>query len=341
MPEQFWFGTEQHAEWLEVPQTGADMSAQDWNAEADFLSGRGMVHSSWMSARGFQFTWGAGNSIGLADKVHNYANGLYGRGLLYFVDPLLYDSNTLPPHWADPSMAVGRGASPLLVDWYPIGENTVVNSKALPVVSAKYEITDLLPGFDVSRNNTLFVPKPDGYGLALGAFYSANVYAGIYVTPVFKDGSEGDWQRLTEVGVTDGDIVPDLFTDSNLAGVRLWIGKGYENETNTVTNPSFESTDGVVVTPWGTFPAVTGVDVSDPTSVLAWQSVDAKLYGDNGLVVQWADTRLSLTTQTDVGLYDTSVSAPYDVEGFDTIGLYGVRPEGDLVSVGDGFWEIS
>ena len=715
MAEQFWFGTEQHSEWIEVPQTGADKSAQDWNAEADFLSGRGMVRSSWMSARGFEFTWGDGNDINLADKIMSYANGLYGRGLIYFVDPCLYDSNTLPPHWADPSMAVDRGASPLIIDWYPSGvpvplvevarnlvtnpsmetgsgtvtvrtnlvtnpsfevntagwsaylstiswdttefysgtaslktvftgvgsssavsnvtasqtytasiwvkapagnafrldfteltsTSTIVgvtqkaatgtgswqrvtatrtfgstgvkarvelvstiaqtiymdavqleigatasdyfdgdtaasgdftyawsgtahastslqrgvgftnfpsrtntstfqsqewansgtkslrlsgrtdsnnvwvdvegdsggfrlgmeagktytalakirlnapltgtlftqsrsiaafintgaiiaskaapnvagvhevrvtftipsnataawirlysgasagngdvwwddlivvegtytgdyfdgdstdtetvtyawagtanasqsiaqieNSKNLPVFSARYEITDLEPGFDVTRNNTLFIPKPSGMNLALGAFYSANDYAGVYATPVYDDGTEGGWVRLTELSVGDNDIVPDLFTDPSLVGVRLWAGKGYTNETNFATNPSFETASTTIVTPWGTFPFPDGVVLSDPTSVLAWQSTDAEKYGSNGVVVQWADTRLQIGSQTLTGLYDTSSGQPWDVEGFDTIGLYAIRPEGDLIPAGVGFYEL-
>ena len=94
------------------------------------------------------------------------------------------------------------------------------------------------------------------------------------------------------------------------------------------------------MTPWGTFPLPDGVILSDPTSVLAWQSTDAEKYGSNGVVVQWADTRLQIDVQTDVGLYDTSSGQPWDVEGFDTIGLYAIRPEGDLMPAGVGFYEL-
>lgn len=341
MAEQFWFGTEQHSEWVEVPESGADMSPASWVSAQDFVSGRGMVRNSWMHARDFQFTWPVSSSRELAEKIKSYADGLYGRGLIFFVDPLIYGTNALPAHWADPSMAVGRGATPLLIDWYPTGVDTVANSNDLPVQSAVYDVTALEPGFDVSNNNVLFIPKPAGYTLALGAFYDAPYYSGVYVTPVYDDGTEGDWVRLTELAVSESvDIVPDLFTDPSLVGVRLWAGKGYTNETNFATNPSFETASTTIVTPWGTFPFPDGVFLSDPTSVLAWQSVDAKLYGDNGLVVQWADTRLQIDGQTLTGLYDTSSGQPWDVDGFDTIGLYAIRPEGDLIPAGVGFYEL-
>ena len=340
MAEQFWFGTERHSEWVEVPQTGADMSSTPWVSERDFLSGRGAVRNSYMSSRDFQFTWAASSSRELAQKIKSYSDGIYGRGLIYFVDPLLYNTNTLPAHWADPSMAIDRGAAPVLIDWYPTGTATAVNDNDLPVVSALYDATDLTPGFDEAINNTVFIPKPEGYTLALGAFYSAPYYSGVYVTPVFLDGTEGEWIRLTELAVSEtSNIVPDLFTDPLLAGVRLWVGKGYTNETNFVTNPSFETATGTVDTPYGVEPIPDGVFVSDMFSVSAWQDATAKLYGDYGLIFQWATDYLSLTTETG-GLYSTDSSEPYDLQGFEEYGLYNVRPDGDLTPAGVGFYEL-
>lgn len=109
--------------------------------------------------------------------------------------------------------------------------------------------------------------------------------------------------------------------------------------TNLVTNPSFEASTSTVDTPFGVEDLPSGVSFDDPVAVFAWRDVDAKQFGSYGLLVRYADTRLSLTTESG-GLFSTSSAEPWDVEGFGSIGLYNVRPEGDLVSVGGGFFEL-
>ncbi|AXC37909.1 hypothetical protein SEA_JACKO_51 [Microbacterium phage Jacko] len=168
--ERMWFGTEQKMGWIETPQTGADVSSTGQNASSTLLNGGGVVRNSWDSHKVYQFSWGTTASPDLVSLLQAYRNGSYGRGLLYFHDPMYYSSNLLPKRWADPSMAVNYEAEPLIPDVWPTAVPVLATDNNYPVNSAQYT----LPANYSSQANSSehFIPIPPGMTLLLGAVYS-------------------------------------------------------------------------------------------------------------------------------------------------------------------------
>lgn len=172
-----WFGTEQRMGWIITPETGADVSSQGNTAESQLQNGGSAVRNSWDSAKGYSFSWGESASKAMVSLMQAYRNGSLGRGLIYFHDPLHYDTNLLPKRWADPSMAVNFEAEPLLADTFPTAVPIARTSNNYPVNAASYTVPT---GYNAETSNTeLFIPIPEGYSLVIGAAHSGT--AQIYV----------------------------------------------------------------------------------------------------------------------------------------------------------------
>lgn len=218
-----WFGTMQRMQWVRTPNAGADMSPVSWGAGGTFLNGGGYQRNAWSSHREYTFEWPDSSSREAAALMQAYRNGTYGRGLIYFIDPLIYDQNILPARWADPSMAIGDEGSPLVYGVYPEGVITSgsgVNN--LPVRSAYYNLNEIAPGYR-SDHETVFIPIPEGYTLYLGSMHQTTGSGGVFVTSVSGAGNNGATAALTPVPNSASNIVPEQFSGG--AGVRIWVGK--------------------------------------------------------------------------------------------------------------------
>lgn len=220
---EFWFGTLEKMGWFPLPLSGADTSPASWSESGTLLNGEGFGMHSWSSHKQYQFDWSSASTRAHAQKMKSYRDGTFGRGLIYFIDPLTYTTNVLPARWADPSMAVGDSATALVYNARP---GYVPTSSAdvndLPVRSATYPVAGLPT--TVASSPSVFIPIPEGYTLALGAIYTAPATTcGVYYTPVDVNGNDGTAVRLTPLDTTSS-----VLTNTNVSGikgVRLWVGK--------------------------------------------------------------------------------------------------------------------
>lgn len=223
-----WFGVHSpgssHFEWMRTPKAGATMSPKSWQVDGTFVNGGGFVRHAWGNHREYVFEWPDSSSRETAAKMQAYRNGTYGRGLIYFIDPLIYDQNILPARWADPSMAIGDEGASLVKGVYPEGVVTQGAKKnGLPIRSAYYNL-DNVPAFDRGDDEKLFVPIPEGYTLYLGAFYQDTGSAFLFATPVDEAGNNGPVQYvLPTFNNSDTWYGGKSFTGGS--GVKLWIGK--------------------------------------------------------------------------------------------------------------------
>lgn len=218
--ERMWFGTEERMGWIETPMTGADVSPTGFGTSATGLNGFGYVRNSWDSHKNYQFAWGESADLGLASKIHAYRNGTYGRGLLYFHDPMYYGTNILPRRVADPSMAINYEAAPLINGLWPRATPTGANVNDLPLTTAVYDVP---AGYNAqAAGDEVFIPIPEGFTLDVGAVWSASTGADLY----FR----------TPAGVTalakTAPGAPDLHPQS-VSG-QPWVRIGIRNTGGTV-----------------------------------------------------------------------------------------------------------
>lgn len=198
-PSTMWFGTERKMQWIEMPQTGADASPLGASATSTLINGGGWTRNSWASHKQYEFSWGDSATRELANTIHAYANGTYGRGLIYFIDPMFAEINILPKWWADPSMALNYEAPSLVRGVQPTSIATDANTNDYPVDTVSYAVP---ANYDPQAERTeIAIPIPPGYSLLIGAAYSATGGAGIRV----RDGVSST--LLPELSVTDNPIV--------------------------------------------------------------------------------------------------------------------------------------
>lgn len=219
---KLWFGTPNSMRWMPTPNRGADVSPSGWGTSGTTLNGGGYAFNSFGSHKQYVFEWPSTSSREDAQMLKSYADGTYGRDLIYFVDPLTYTTNVLPAQWADPSIGLGFEGSSLVYGVEPSGLPADSGVNDLPVRSATYDLTSIAPGFR-GVEDALFVPIPEGHTLFLGAIYTATGTGGVFASPLLDTGAIGAASRLTELPANTDTIVSDPFNGAR--GVYLWVGK--------------------------------------------------------------------------------------------------------------------
>lgn len=217
-----WFGTVAKSQWFRTPLSGADSSPQAWGSSGTDLNGQGYSLGSWGSHKVYSYEWSGASARKTAQLMKSYADGTYGRGLVYFQDPLTFDTNVLTARLADPSMAIGYEGTSLVYGVQPTGTPTGANTNDLPVTSAVYNLGTTPNGFRGTQQ-AIYVPIPDGHTLFLGAFYSSSGTGGVYVSPQNTNGTIGAYVKLTELSSNSANVVQDSF--SGISGVWIWVGR--------------------------------------------------------------------------------------------------------------------
>lgn len=219
---KMWFGTEDKMQWIDCPLQGADVSPLGWSAEGTFLNGGGYAKHSWASHRNYVFEWRQSSARRMAQIMHNYRDGVYGRGLIHFVDPLTYDFNILPKQWAYPALMAGEANNPFLRGTALGTVATPTNTFNLPIQGAVVPLGSLT-GFRAT--DSVFVPRPEGKVLQLWGLYTitGNATAGVYAIPVLDNGTNGTPVRLTPTALNGG--TPAEYNLTTGKGVRLCVMK--------------------------------------------------------------------------------------------------------------------
>jgi hypothetical protein len=228
--DRMWFGTREKMGWIETPQSGANVSSSGMTAEVDLLSGGAYVRNSIDSHKNFSFSWGDSADTTLASALRAYANGTYGRGLIYFQDPMYFETNVLPQRWADPSMAVDFEAPDLTGGRFrPSSAVTAPNSHGLPVRSAFYSFPVNANLDGVRDGDALFIPVPDGMELVVGAYYTATGSARVKVR------ADGSASKITELPQTPvGDPTDMLTVIRDAAYVELYLSTAVSGVASTL-----------------------------------------------------------------------------------------------------------
>lgn len=240
--ELMWFGTETHAGWITPPKSGADSSPQTWAADGHTLNGLGYAFNAVNSHKVYNYAWSASSSRQEAQRMKNYADGLYGTGKFFFVEPTIYDQNVLSARWAAPAMTANFEGPSLVPGVDAVAQPGISTPYGLPVTGMRYAFTSYVqPAYmDVG----MFVPIPEGYVAVVTAFGTATGNAGVIAAAQTPGGiglrtsvpltlpAEG--QHNASYSATT-DRVVNYSTPGS--GVRIWIGGTTANASvNGVVN---------------------------------------------------------------------------------------------------------
>lgn len=161
MERHVWFGTREHMQWVPAPLVDVSAGKQGFAASADFTNGGAWVRRSKASAKRYEFSWNLLDRQSIQPIV-DYADGVYGDGLLYYSNPMWADWNVAPGFLASPYVNAYDG--PWIFDGVrPDLVNTGSSQNGYPVESAVYAVSS------TSNCPEIYIPIPPGYTAHVGA----------------------------------------------------------------------------------------------------------------------------------------------------------------------------
>ena len=190
--EQMWFGTEDYATWIEPPLAGADSSPQAWSSDGVTLNGFGYAFNSVNSHKVYNYAWSGASTRQAAQQMRDFANGLYGTGKIYFIDPTIRELNVLPARWANPVMTAdyeGPSLTPGLEVQRTIQASGAVNG--LPASVATYDFAQYVTTVTDLNQYSVYVPIPEGYAIVVTAFGNSSTGNGATSPGVFVHTTSG------------------------------------------------------------------------------------------------------------------------------------------------------
>lgn len=204
MASQVYFGNANKQTWIKSPSSGMNASSKGWSAQVELLNGRAHLAKSTASHRVLNPSWvGPLNAADLSESlqtIKDFADGLYGDGPFYWVDPFASTTNILPPHWAAPMLTrkdwpnLASGLTPTFTD------GAVANN--FPMTYATYTTSG---AYQSTNKLTLIIPT--GYKLHFGWHgVSGGSTTGVRVVPYLRSTGEAD-TALNPTKITAGGVV--------------------------------------------------------------------------------------------------------------------------------------
>lgn len=234
-----WFGTRAYMQEVPDPDIDPDFSSLGWGEETQFVGGGLGVSSSVSSHREYYLSWTA-ILASEGRQITDYADGVYGSGLIYWLDPIAARSNALPQSWATPAQG-GYDAVPLAGSVRPTLSANADLSQGYPAEKATYT----LAGDTTLRS--VYIPIPPGHVAWVGVHGDAGAQDRVKVTPY--------------TGATAGTVVnPTILSVSTTTRVNTEVeGTGLELSLD-ITSPGACPIVGMIVQvlPDGETPATGG-----------------------------------------------------------------------------------
>lgn len=173
--KRMYFGTRERMTWIAMPAINADLSKARWSSEGVFLNGGAFVQRSQAAHMKYVFSWNLAPHEDIYE-IADYDDGVYGKDLLYFLDPFASRVNVLPQFWAAPRLQA-EGAPSLVKNTDPTLVSTAANNFSYPTKSAVFELTS------GDEFRSLWIPIPPGYTFHFGVHGSATGTAAVTIQP--------------------------------------------------------------------------------------------------------------------------------------------------------------
>lgn len=212
--DKVWFGTREFAQWVPAPAVDIDASKTGYASTLAFLNGGARVRRSKGAAKSYNMSWNLKRRADI-QPILDYADGMYGNGAIYYVDPFAADMNMLPTYWAAPYVNYYDG--PVIVDGVrPTLVSSPTSVNGYPVESVIYKLNS------TSRVPSIYLPIPPGYTAYVGAHGSvASGSASVRVIPELNSQSSATPVNLTLLPTDTQTRTNASFSGNQYAGITL------------------------------------------------------------------------------------------------------------------------
>lgn len=244
-----YFGNLRKAGWVKAPDQGVDAGSTGSIDTMGFYGGGSFSSLSAATHREYGFSWSQGQDADF-QYLYNYRNGLFGTGLLYWIDPYASDYNALPVHWAAPWLSGAGWPSLIGSGNQPTNAPTVTNTVAQPINTTTYTIAT--PANTVpDRAMVLLIPPT--MQLSLGFSGSATNGGVVRVQPINLDGTLAATQDMTLLSATASTRMNKTLSGATYSAVKVYLSSTVAG-TSTVTLTSGDAIYSLI----GSSPTLTG-----------------------------------------------------------------------------------
>lgn len=196
MAGQIWFGTRGREQWVPAPAVNVGASKVGWQTQMNYLNGGALVRRSVASHKEFNLSWSLTTRERIR-RVTDYADGVYGQGPIYWLDPFVADTNLLPAYWAAPFMAAYDGPRLVTPNGSITAEETDDNNLGYPAESAVITV-------GTGAQPEVYIPLPPNYTAWVGAAgVAGGGTAGVQVLEAHGPTATDNATTLTLLGVND------------------------------------------------------------------------------------------------------------------------------------------
>lgn len=233
MSAKMWMCTRTAGAWVKMPDAGLAFTPVGWSqstagASNGFMNGGAAVRRSKTTHMEYPMMWQNAKRLDVS-ALRDFYTGVYGPGLIYFIDPMAADLNVLPAQWAFPALAcydgipiigpTGNSATGSVTR--PTNVSTPTNAFGYPTESAQYALTGTL------TSRTLYIPIPAGFDAWVGVQGSISGTGGLRVTPVVRStGANGTAVFPAMLPVTGSTRVNTQIPGATNSGIILDIAGG-------------------------------------------------------------------------------------------------------------------
>lgn len=214
LDRRMWFGTKEKMVAIRAPKTGFDGSRVGWDGGVtQYLNGGAYIRRSTSSHKVYNFSWPTMTRQEVA-LITDYAEGVYGDGAIYFIDPFAMDKNLLPQAWATPRLALTDG---LVLNGSE--RSTIINNP--PVIDNVLDYPRQPVQYSGAIGTTypkLYIPIPPGHTAWFGA-HGYEVSAAQSPIVVKPNGQTGT--RIPVLSVNDSNRFSNSFDGGAGTGIEI------------------------------------------------------------------------------------------------------------------------
>lgn len=216
MSRKMWMGPRGAERWVPAPASGMEVTPTGWVQQSQYLNGGTDLRSSDATHQEYAPTWNAQSRDALR-PIADMKRGMYGKGPIYFIDPMAADKNVLPYQWSVPALAATDGPV-LWGDARPATVATPTNDLDYPAMSAQYRA---IAG---QSRSSVYIPIPPGYTAWVGCHGFSEGFGALEVTPVLSGSAVADPVQIPVLDVTSTTRVNTAFSGDTYRGIEVRFG---------------------------------------------------------------------------------------------------------------------